>query len=190
MELLELYTEHGVPTEDKDREENKLTVRKAESAEFDEIMGIYRTAQDFMIRTGNPNQWKHSDPTPEQIKSDIENGICHVICDRGKIHGVFALCEGVDPTYLYIEDGEWMNDAPYVAIHRIAGDQKMHGIFTSAMEYCKHFADNIRIDTHKDNRVMQNVLAKHSFSRCGTIYLKNGESRIAFQWCKDNDPRG
>ncbi len=36
-----------------------LTVRRAVQAEFDVIMGIYRIAQDFMIRTGNPNQWKH-----------------------------------------------------------------------------------------------------------------------------------
>ncbi len=163
-----------------------LTVRRAVQAEFDVIMGIYKIAQDFMIRTGNPNQWKHSDPAPEQIEADIENGICHVICEGEEIHGVFALCEGTDPTYLYIEDGEWMNDAPYVAIHRIAGDQKIHGIFTSAMEYCKTYADNIRIDTHKENRVMQRVLAKHGFSRRGTIYLKNGEPRIAFQWCKSS----
>ncbi len=52
-----------------------LTVRRAVQAEFDVIMGIYRIAQDFMIRTGNPNQWKHSDPAPEQIEADIENGI-------------------------------------------------------------------------------------------------------------------
>jgi hypothetical protein len=164
-----------------------LTVRKAKLIEFDKIMGIYRIAQDFMISTGNPNQWKHSNPSPEQIKTDIEKGICHVICDGNEIHGVFALCEGVDPTYLYIEDGEWLNDEPYVTIHRIAGDQKVHGIFTSAMEFCKKYADNIRIDTHHDNKVMQNVLAKHGFSRCGIIYLKNGDPRIAFQWRKDCD---
>lgn len=159
-----------------------LTVRKAETTEFDVIMGIYRIAQDFMIRTGNPNQWKRTNPAPEQIREDIENGICHVICDDDEIHGVFALCEGIDPTYLYIEGGEWLNDGTYVTIHRIAGDQKAHGIFTSAMEYCKNFADNIRIDTHEDNKVMQNVLAKHGFLRCGIIYLKNGDPRIAYQW--------
>ena len=34
----------------------------------------------------------------------------------------------VDPTYLYIEDGEWQNDESYVTIHRIASDQKVRGI--------------------------------------------------------------
>ena len=161
-----------------------LKVRKAEEAEFELIMGIYRIAREFMISTGNPNQWKNTHPLPEQIKEDIKNGICHVICDGEEIHGVFALCEGIDPTYLYIEDGEWLNDEPYVTIHRIASDQRAHGIFTSAMEYCKIYADNIRVDTHRDNKVMQSVLAKHGFSRRGIIYLKNGEPRIAYQWRK------
>ena len=50
-----------------------LKVRTAEKAEFDVIMGIYRIAQDFMISTGNPNQWRRTNPTSEQIKEDIEN---------------------------------------------------------------------------------------------------------------------
>jgi hypothetical protein len=162
-----------------------LTVRKATTDEFDVIMGIYRIAREFMAQTGNPNQWGNSRPAPEQIRQDIQNGICHVVCENDVIHGVFALCEGIDPTYLYIEDGTWPNDETYVTIHRIAGDQQVHGIFTAAMEHCRQYADNIRIDTHRDNKVMQSVLAKHGFKRCGIIYLKNGDSRTAFQWRKE-----
>ncbi len=160
-----------------------LQVRTGTGKDFETVMDIYRTAQDFMIRTGNPNQWKHSHPTEEQIKEDIEKGICHVICEGEEIHGVFAICEGTDPTYLYVEGGEWLNDDPYITIHRIAGDQKVHGIFKCAVDYCRKYADNIRIDTHKDNKVMQNALKKNGFSRRGIIYLKNGDPRTAFQWC-------
>ncbi len=74
-----------------------LAVRKAEAADFGRIMQIYRIAQDFMIETGNPNQWRHSHPSEEQIKEDIKNGICHLVCEGETIHGVFALCEGKDP---------------------------------------------------------------------------------------------
>ena len=49
-----------------------LAVRKAEAADFGRIMQIYRIAQDFMIETGNPNQWRHSHPSEEQIK-ELEN---------------------------------------------------------------------------------------------------------------------
>ena len=40
---------------------------------------------------------------------------------------------------------------------------------------------NIRIDTHKDNKIMQGLLARHGFSYCGIIYLKNGSPRLAYQ---------
>ncbi len=161
-----------------------LTVRKAGPADFERIMQIYRIARKFMIDTGNPNQWRNSRPTEEQIKEDIENGICHLICEGEDIHGVFALCEGKDPTYGYIEDGKWLNDDTYVTIHRIAGDQQVHGILKTAVEHCKAYADSIRADTHRDNAVMQGALRKLGFERCGVIYLKNGEPREAFQWSK------
>lgn len=161
-----------------------LTVRKAETADFGRIMQIYRIAQDFMIETGNPNQWRHSHPSEEQIKEDIKNGICHLICEGDIIHGVFALCEGKDPTYSYIEDGNWLSEDTYVTIHRIAGDRQVHGILETAVAHCKNYADSIRVDTHHDNAVMQGALRKQGFVRCGIIYLKNGDPRVAFQWCR------
>ena len=45
-----------------------------------------------------------------------------MIYDETGIHGVFALFEGAEPTYAHIEEGEWLNDEPYVTIHRLAGD--------------------------------------------------------------------
>lgn len=161
-----------------------LKVRKAREEEFDIIMEIYDAAQDFMIAVGNPNQWKKSTPSSEQIQEDINKGICHVICEDEIIYGVFALCPGIDPTYLYIEDGNWLNEEAYVTIHRIAGNQKKKGIFAAAVEYCKELCDNIRIDTHHDNKVMQTLLAKNKFHKCGIIYLKNKEPRIAYHWKK------
>ena len=161
-----------------------LKVRKPVMDELDEIMRIYGIAQDFMIKTGNPNQWKHAHPTRELIINDIQNGINRVICDESGIHGVFAFCEGIDPTYPYIEGGEWINDAPYVTIHRIAGDQKVHGIFDCAVDYCRQFVDSIRMDTHEDNKIMQKLAESQGFSRRGVIYLANGSPRIAYQWVK------
>jgi putative acetyltransferase len=163
-----------------------LTVRKGNRSDYDTLMRIYSKAREFMIHTGNPDQWRHNHPAPELIKADIENGICHVVCEGENVHGVFALCKGDDPTYSYIEDGKWLNNEPYVTIHRIAGDGSVHGILKCAVEYSMRFADNIRIDTHRDNKVMQGALAKNGFEKCGVIYLLNGEPRIAFQRCCGN----
>ncbi len=158
-----------------------LLVRKATTEDYNIILGIYEIARGFMIRTGNPNQWKRTNPTAEQIRADIDQGICHVICDESGIHGVFALCQGEDPTYQSIEGGQWLNQNPYVTIHRIASDQRTRGILAAAIDECKKYEDNIRIDTHKDNKVMQQALAKHGFKHCGVIYLLNGEPREAYQ---------
>lgn len=39
-----------------------LSVRDALSKDYDDVMRIYRYAQDFMIESGNPNQWPDDEP--------------------------------------------------------------------------------------------------------------------------------
>lgn len=161
-----------------------MFIRKAETDDFENIMSIYLYAQDFMIESGNPNQWGHSYPKKELVKEDIKRGICHLVCDDCGSHGVFALVGGDEPTYQYIEDGKWLNDDEYVTVHRIAGDGKVKGIFNCAINYCKSISDNIRIDTHMDNKIMQKLIEKNDFKRCGRIYVADGSPRIAYQWCR------
>ena len=159
-----------------------LRVREATEADHAKIMSIYRCAQDFMIQSGNPTQWGHSYPQPELIEDDIRKGLCMVICDEMEIHGVFALLEGAEPTYEYIENGKWLNDDTYVTIHRMASDGQVHGVFQCASDYCKSRYSNIRIDTHADNTVMQKQIEKNDFRKCGIIYVRGGSPRIAYHW--------
>ncbi|WP_405314843.1 hypothetical protein [Methanobrevibacter sp.] len=159
-----------------------MHIRKAALEDLKTIMDIYRTAQDFMIESGNPDQWGHRYPTEELIESDIENDLCHLICEGENPHGVFALFEGSEPTYEHIENGEWLNDDEYVTIHRIASDGNVHGIFRCAVTYCKRNYTNIRIDTHASNIVMQKQIERNGFERCGTIYVADGSPRMAYQW--------
>ncbi|MBR1526072.1 MAG: hypothetical protein IJ640_05360 [Prevotella sp.] len=49
------------------------------------------------------------------------------------------------------------------------------------MDYCFGITDNIRIDTHRDNRIMQHLMQKEGFTYCGIIYLDNGDERLAYQ---------
>lgn len=163
-----------------------MHIRKATMDDLTEIMDIYRAAQDFMIASGNPNQWGHFYPTEELILDDIDKKRSYLICDDDNPHGVFALFDGAEPTYQYIENGEWLNDNPYVTLHRIASDGKAHGIFKCAIEYCKSVSDNIRIDTHKNNKIMQKQIEKNGFVKCGTIYVADGSPRIAYHWSRDS----
>ena len=161
-----------------------MHIRKAKSDDLMAIMKIYRTAQDFMIESGNPNQWGHFYPTEDLIKNDIANEVCYLICNDDGPHGVFALFRGEEPTYQYIENGKWLNEDAYVTIHRIASDGEAHGIFNCAIKYCKSISDNIRIDTHESNIIMQKQIEKNGFQKCGTIYVADGSPRMAYQWSK------
>ena len=66
-----------------------------------------------------------------------------MIYDETGIHGVFALFDGAEPTYAHIEEGEWLNDEPYVTIHRLAGDGRVHGLFQCAAEHTRRTAPSI-----------------------------------------------
>ncbi len=159
-----------------------LYVKNASAGELGMIMEIYSAARESMVRTGNPTQWGCFYPSEELVANDIRQGICYVIHDEDQIYGVFALCTGEEPTYREIYDGAWLNDQPYVTIHRIAADGKAHGIFHIAADFAKQQADNIRIDTHENNLIMQRLIKKHGFVRCGTIYVHDGSPRLAYQW--------
>ena len=161
-----------------------LSVKKADMADFDRIMDIYKYAQDYMIKSGNPTQWGHFYPDEELIKFDISRKVCRVIYDQDGIHRVFAVFNEAEPTYEHIENGEWLNYEPYLTIHRLAGDGRVHGLFGCALDYCKEFSGNIRVDTHADNLTMQKLIEKSGFTRCGIIHVKNGSARIAYHWSK------
>lgn len=148
-------------------------------------MQIYETAREFMIRNGNPTQWEDGYPQRELVQEDIRTGICRVICDGESICGVFAFLEDEDPWYRRIEDGQWKNDEPYVAIHRIGSDGTRHGIFRCAADYAKEHCDNVRIDTHKNNHIMQKLITGAGFTHCGTIFVVGNSPRIAYQWTRE-----
>lgn len=157
-----------------------MTILPATINDLPTVLAIYERARQYMRDTGNPNQWRNTNPTVEQTKKDIENGCLYVVKDNDGIQGVFALIGGEDPTYTHI-DGTWLNNKPYVTIHRIASAGHKHGVLQTCVEYAETVCDNVRIDTHADNRVMQHLLGKLEFVHCGTIYLENGEPRLAYQ---------
>lgn len=154
-------------------------IRNATWGDFSRIQEIYALARQFMINTGNPNQWKNNHPSISQLEADIKNNELYVICCDEMIHGVFFFAIGEDPTYRIIEEGSWRSVLPYGTIHRIAGDGS-GGILKTAVEFSKSRIGHLRIDTHEDNLVMQKAVAKQGFQRRGTIYLEDGSPRIAY----------
>ena len=142
-------------------------------------MDIYDKARSFMRKNNNHEQWINGYPQREIIKEDIALKRSYIIKKNDTVLAVFTFINGDDETYHYIE-GQWLNDEKYGVIHRIGSAGLEGGMLHTCLEHCFQFVNNIRIDTHKDNLVMQRLLEKEGFTKCGIIYLKDGNPRIAY----------
>lgn len=157
-------------------------VRLAKYSDLERILEIYEAARKYMRENGNPLQWQGGHPAREILEADIEKEQLYVYEQGGRVHGVFAFIIGDDKTYAYIEGGSWLNDEPYGTIHRIAASGEVRGVFGQCVDYCKAQIDNLRIDTHRDNKTMRHLVTKHGFTYCGIIFLENGDERLAYHY--------
>lgn len=158
-----------------------MTIRKTQLADLETIRQIYACAREQMRREGNPSQWGDNRPSDAVILADIRNSQSFVIEENENICGVFAFIIGEDPTYQILEQGRWLNEYPYGTIHRLAGNDSVKGIFNACLAWCLAQIPNIRIDTHRDNIIMQHLLDKNGFHKCGIIYVEDKSPRLAYQ---------
>ena len=83
----------------------KMDIRKTKLKDLDQVMEVYAYARKFMAEHNNPNQWKNSKPTREQIEKDILAGKHYICEENGQIAAVFYFAREADPTYGKIYDG-------------------------------------------------------------------------------------
>ncbi len=157
-----------------------MTVKPAKMKDLPAILEIYAYARNQMVLNGNPTQWGSSHPAAKILVSDIEKKNLYLIEANSKAAGVFAFIAGEEPTYRKI-NGAWINDLPYGTIHRAASGGIVRGILHECLNYCESLLPNIRIDTHSDNVIMQHLLEKEGFHKCGVIHVEDGTPRIAYQ---------
>lgn len=158
-----------------------MNIRHTLPSDIDSVMEIYSSARAFMRASGNPDQWSDSYPSRELIESDIASSNAYVAEENGEIIACFFFKVGIDPTYIKIHDGAWIDDGEYGVIHRIAVKYHGRNIIAGVFDYCSKISKSLRIDTHNDNIPMQRSLLKNGFTRCGIIYLLSGDERIAYQ---------
>lgn len=156
-------------------------IRQALFSDLSQILSIYAYARRFMAEHGNPTQWGSTRPTEADISARIARNELFVLEDNSSIHGVFAFILGEDPTYRVIENGQWLSDAPYGTIHAVASDGCIHGLLTQVVAYCLQTTRHLRIDTHPDNLIMQHVITKNGFTKCGIIHVADGSPRFAYE---------
>ncbi len=162
-----------------------MIIRHSKEEDLPRMMEIYAYARDFMAEHGNPNQWGPTNWPPEGlIRADIAAGNSYVCVCKDRVAGAFFFQQGrdIEPTYRTIEDGGWLDDGPYGVVHRLAGDGSVKGIGSACLEWAFGQCGHLRIDTHGDNRVMQNLLKKSGFVYCGIIHVEEDcYPRLAYE---------
>ena len=159
-----------------------MTIRPSTYADIEALMAIFAYARAQMAADGNPTQWGDGYPSREQLEHDIQRGVSYVVEKNGQVCATFVFIIDEDPTYAYIEDGNWLDDTLlYGTIHRIASNGEQRGIFNTVLHWCSALCPNIRIDTHQANKRMIHLIEQAQFTRCGIIYTRNNTPRIAYQ---------
>ena len=158
-----------------------MPIREANPGDLDTIMEIVQAGKAIMVASGNPSQWLGSYPDRDQFLADMARGECYVLEENHIPQAVFVLSIGEEPYYAVIQDVSWPNDRPYATIHRLASNGKVKGVFPQMVEFCLTKIPNLRIDTHRDNRILQHLALKYGFQFCGTVFLPDGDPRLAYQ---------
>lgn len=157
-------------------------IRKATLADLFAVKTLIESGRRIMKATGNPHQWNDNRPAEWQLRDDIEHQHSYLLVDHGQAVATWALIPGPDVTYRTIYHGHWLDDTqPYYVIHRVASLPDAHGVMHDLLDYCLKLTSNIRIDTHRDNHIMQHCLSKAGFTYCGIILLLDGDERLAYQ---------
>lgn len=166
-----------------------MIIRTASSHDIPALDALFAEARMTIAALGI-DQWQNGYPSLAVIGEDVSLGRACVIDVEGCVVGTFVLITDGEPTYDRIYDGAWRtgDGDDYVAIHRVAVSVKRRGsgISTAILDYAQEVArqlsrSSLRIDTHRGNVVMRRMLEKHGFVHCGSIYLENGDHRVAYE---------
>ncbi|CAI2551962.1 GNAT family N-acetyltransferase [Apilactobacillus kunkeei] len=168
-------------------------LKKSTEEDLPAILDIIHSAIKYLNEQGI-DQWQHGYPADEDLEKDVKDGINYVLITDGQIAGTATIHQGIDPNYLKIEEGDWINgsEAHYAAIHRVAISNEFRGQHLSeklvssliTVSRVLGFKD-IRIDTHPENKGMQHVITSNGFEKRGIIHMReNGHpwtARFAYQ---------
>lgn len=158
-----------------------MEIRKGTLEDLPAILQIYEEARAFMKEQGNGDQWGDRWPPEELIRNDIGTGLSHVCVDGGEVVACFVYFVGEEPDYRVMVEGAWPDERPYSVVHRIATKRGTRGVAKFCLGWAYEQHAPLRMDTHKNNIPMQNLLRKCGFQPCGVIRIhEDGSLRDAF----------
>lgn len=164
-------------------------IRKAESADAAIIMDILEQAREYLRQQGSP-QWQGGQgPSEANLARDIRREEGYVLLRQGTVCGYAAIAAEAEAGYETL-DGQWLPGYDcYAAIHRVAISPAFRGKGL-AKQFLRDLViiarvlghQDIRIDTHPMNAIMQKAVLHAGFAYRGMVQLPipNGE-RMAYQ---------
>ena len=159
-----------------------MEVILAEEKDLGTLLALYAEARAFMREHGNGGQWGDHYPSRALLLEDIARERLYLMKDGDELLGAFVFFVGEEPDYRTIES-RWLTDnARYGVIHRVASAGR-GGFLRRVVEFCGARAEDLRIDTHRNNAPMRGALEKLGFLPCGTVIVDDGTERIAYELC-------
>lgn len=168
-----------------------LSMRPARAQDIPDIIRIVADAKKS-LKKFRVDQWQGEYPAAEDFMPDIERGECMLVLHGEETAAFFTLSTEPEPSYEDIKDGKWTEGVTYCVLHRsaVAAEYRGTGMADFMMkcveDRCREFnCKSIRVDTHRKNKPMLNLLRNHGYRYRGNIevFLEEGHdpARQAFE---------
>ena len=154
-----------------------VTYRPAVMEDIPRILEIVQAARESLGRFGI-DQWQGPYPGAERFEEDIRLNQCFIVEHAGDTGAFFVLSTLPEPSYDDITDGKWSADMPCCVLHRAAVAREYRGsgmsqaLMRCADEQARAYGRKcIRVDTHRKNKPMQNLLRESGYRYRGNILV-------------------
>ena len=154
-----------------------VTYRPAVMEDIPRILEIVQAARERLGRFGI-DQWQGPYPGAERFEEDIRLNQCFIVEHAGDTGAFFVLSTLPEPSYDDITDGKWSADVPCCVLHRAAVAREYRGsgmsqaLMRCADEQARRYGLKcIRVDTHRKNKPMQNLLRESGYRYRGNILV-------------------
>ena len=137
-------------------------------------------------------QWQGKEPSKETIEIDIKNKQFYLLFEDHQCLGGAALLNK-DNAYDHLLSGSWLNQEPYVVVHRFFIHPTFHGnhlgrelLKSIELHVWHQGVRNIRLDTHERNIPMRKLLTSQSYQEVGRVNLPQAGERLVYHKVRGN----
>lgn len=164
-----------------------MEFRLAKEVDREKIEKIYEDGS-LKLKSLGINQWQGNEkPNLNNFSNLNENKIIYVLEDKEIIVSTVIIYDK-DDDYENNLVGTWNSPKPYVALHRIAtlNGARKKGYGRKIIEFAESYArennfKSVRIDTHRENKSMQNLLSSMEYNFVGLVFLDGKRERFAYE---------